>query len=450
MQTPGSTLEANFDGLVGPTHNYAGLSFGNVASQNNEKSVANPRAAAQQGLRKMKRLADLGFAQGVLPPQERPAIRLLRDLGFGGKDAEAIARAANEAPELLAAASSASAMWTANAATVSPSADTPNRRVHFTPANLCSKLHRAIEHESTRRTLATVFADPAHFTVHDALPGTPALGDEGAANHTRFCAQYGERGVEFFVYGRSEYRRGPEPKRFPARQTFEASRAVAQRHGLTDDTTVFALQNPEVIDAGVFHNDVIAVGNRSTLFCHERAFAEQKAVYDELRTKLAAHDAPFHVIEVPESRVSVADAVSSYLFNSQLLSRPDGTQILVVPQECRENPHVAIYLDELVASKGPIDEVLVFDLRESMKNGGGPACLRLRVVLTEEERAATAPGVWMNDALFTRLDAWIERHYRDRLAPQDLTDPALLQESRTALDELTQILGLGSLYDFQR
>ncbi|HTR05195.1 MAG TPA: N-succinylarginine dihydrolase [Paraburkholderia sp.] len=450
MQTPGSTLEANFDGLVGPTHNYAGLSFGNVASQNNEKSVANPRAAAQQGLRKMKRLADLGFAQGVLPPQERPAIRLLRDLGFGGKDAEAIARAAREAPELLAAASSASAMWTANAATVSPSADTPNRRVHFTPANLCSKLHRAIEHESTRRTLATVFADPAHFTVHDALPGTPALGDEGAANHTRFCAQYGERGVEFFVYGRSEYRRGPEPKRFPARQTFEASRAVAQRHGLTDDTTVFALQNPEVIDAGVFHNDVIAVGNRSTLFCHERAFADQKAVYDELRTKLAAHDAPFHVIEVPESRVSVADAVSSYLFNSQLLSRPDGTQILVVPQECRENPHVAIYLDELVASKGPIDEVLVFDLRESMKNGGGPACLRLRVVLTEEERAATAPGVWMNDALFTRLDAWIERHYRDRLAPQDLTDPALLQESRTALDELTQILGLGSLYDFQR
>ncbi|MEX3926477.1 N-succinylarginine dihydrolase [Paraburkholderia sp. BR10936] len=444
------TLEANFDGLVGPTHNYAGLSFGNVASQSNEKSVANPRAAAQQGLRKMKRLADLGFAQGVLPPQERPSMRLLRELGFGGKDAEAIARAAKEAPELLAAASSASAMWTANAATVSPSADTPNRRVHFTPANLCSKLHRAIEHESTRRTLSTVFADPSHFVVHEALPGTPALGDEGAANHTRFSAQYGERGVEFFVYGRSEYRRGPEPKRFPARQTFEASRAIAQRHGLTDAGTVFAQQNPDVIDAGVFHNDVIAVGNRSTLFCHERAFVDQQAVYDELRTKLAAHDAPFHVIEVPEARVSVGDAVSSYLFNSQLLSRADGTQILVVPQECRENPHVAIYLDELVASSGPVDEVLVFDLRESMKNGGGPACLRLRVVLSAQERAATAPGVWMNDALFTRLDGWIERHYRDRLAPQDLTDPALLVESRTALDELTQILGLGSLYDFQR
>ncbi len=445
-----TALEANFDGLVGPTHNYAGLSFGNVASQNNEKSVANPRAAAQQGLRKMKRLADLGFAQGVLPPQERPSIRLLRELGFTGKDGEAIARAAKEAPELLAAASSASAMWTANAATVSPSADTPERRVHFTPANLCSKLHRAIEHEYTRRTLGAIFADPSHFVVHDALPGTPALGDEGAANHTRFCAEYGARGVEFFVYGRSEYRRGPEPKRFPARQTFEASRAVAQRHGLNEADTVFAQQSPDVIDAGVFHNDVIAVGNRTTLFCHERAFVDQQTVYEELRSKLGAHGTPFNVIEVPDAQVSVADAVSSYLFNSQLLSAADGKQVLVVPQECRENPHVAMYLDDLTSKSGPIDEVLVFDLRESMKNGGGPACLRLRVVLDEAERAAVAPGVWMNDTLFARLDAWIEKHYRDRLAPQDLTDPALLVESRTALDELTQILGLGSLYDFQR
>jgi succinylarginine dihydrolase len=444
------TLEANFDGLVGPTHNYAGLSFGNVASQNNEKSVANPKAAARQGLRKMKQLADLGFAQGVLPPQERPSIRLLRELGFSGKDADAIAKAAKEAPELLAAASSASAMWTANAATVSPSADTPDRRVHFTPANLCSKLHRAIEHEATGRTLGAIFGNADHFVVHEALPGTPALGDEGAANHTRFCAQYGERGVEFFVYGRSEYRRGPEPRRFPARQTFEASRAVAQRHGLAVDSTVFAQQSPDVIDAGVFHNDVIAVGNRSTLFCHERAFVEQQAVYDELRTKLAAHDAPFHVIEVPDAQVSVADAVSSYLFNSQLLSRADGSQVLVVPQECRENPRVANYLDERVAKSGPIDEVLVFDLRESMKNGGGPACLRLRVALSDAERAAVAPGVWIDEKLFARLDAWIEKHYRDRLAPQDLTDPMLLVESRTALDELTQILGLGSLYDFQR
>ena len=442
--------EANFDGLVGPTHNYAGLSFGNVASQNNEKSVANPKAAAKQGLRKMKQLADLGFQQGVLPPQERPSLRLLRELGFSGNETRVIERAAKEAPELLAAASSASAMWTANAATVSPSADTHDGRVHFTPANLTSKLHRAIEHEATRRTLRAIFADEARFAVHEALPGTPALGDEGAANHTRFCAEYGKRGVEFFVYGRSEYRRGPEPKRYPARQTFEASRAVAQRHGLDDAATVYAQQSPDVIDAGVFHNDVIAVGNRETLFCHERAFVDQSAVYDQLRTQLSKQGAAFNVIEVPDAQVSVADAVTSYLFNSQLLTRPDGKQALVVPQECRENPRVAEYLDRLMSGSGPIDDLLVFDLRESMKNGGGPACLRLRVVLNEQERTAVKPGVWIDDTLFGRLDAWIEKHYRDRLAPSDLADPSLLVESRTALDELTQILGVGSLYDFQR
>ena len=221
-------FEANFDGLVGPTHNYAGLSFGNVASRNNEKSVANPKAAAKQGLRKMKQLADLGFHQGVLPPLERPSLKLLRELGFTGTDASVIERAAREAPELLAAASSASAMWTANAATVSPSADTSDERVHFTPANLASKLHRAIEHGETRRSLSAIFADEARFRIHHALPGTPALGDEGAANHTRFCREYGAKGVEFFVYGRSEYGAGPQPKRFPARQTLEASRAVAR------------------------------------------------------------------------------------------------------------------------------------------------------------------------------------------------------------------------------
>ncbi|HVE08283.1 MAG TPA: N-succinylarginine dihydrolase, partial [Paraburkholderia sp.] len=342
-------IEANFDGLVGPTHNYAGLSFGNVASLSNEKTVANPKAAAKQGLRKMKQLAGLGFRQGVLPPQERPSLRLLRELGFSGTDAHVMARVAKDAPELLSAASSASAMWTANAATVSPSADTADGRVHFTPANLCSKLHRAIEHEATRRTLRAIFADETRFAVHEALPGTPALGDEGAANHTRFCASYGERGVEFFVYGRSEYRRGPEPQRYPARQTFEASRAVAQRHGLDEAGTVYAQQNPEVIDAGVFHNDVIAVGNRRTLFCHQLAFVEPGAVYDELRTKLAQRNAQIDVIEVPDARVSVADAVTSYLFNSQLLTTGEGRQLLVVPQECRENARVAAYLDDLTA-----------------------------------------------------------------------------------------------------
>jgi len=122
----------------------------------------------------------------------------------------------------------------------------------------------------------------------------------------------------------------------------------------------------------------------------------------------------------------------------------------VVPQECRENARVAKYLDSLHTRSTSIDDVLVFDLRESMKNGGGPACLRLRVVLKEAERVAVNPGVWMNDTLFAQLDAWIDTHYRDRIAPGDLADLKLLDESRAALDALTGILKLGAIYDFQR
>ena len=446
-------LEANFDGLVGPTHNYAGLSFGNVASANNANRVSNPREAALQGLAKMKALADLGYAQGVLPPQERPSVALLRTLGFTGDDGAVIREAARTAPALLGAACSAASMWTANAATVSPSADTLDGRVHFTAANLCSKLHRAIEHETTSRVLRAAFPDESRFAHHDALPGWPSLGDEGAANHTRLCGAYGERGVEFFVYGRDDLASAPAPRRFPARQTLQASQAIARRHGLSDADVVFAQQHPDAIDAGVFHNDVIAVGNGNVLFCHAQAFVDQAAVLATLRERLAARGTQLEVVEVSADDVSIEDTVGSYLFNSQLLARaPEagGGMRLVVPQECRERPAVWRYLESLVASGGPIRELHVFDLRESMRNGGGPACLRLRVVLTDDERRATHAGLWIDDARYATLTDWVTRHYRDRLAVSDLADPALLDECRTALDELTRLLGLGSLYPFQR
>lgn len=443
--------EYNFDGLVGPTHNYAGLSFGNVASSNNVNSVANPREAALQGLAKMQALAARGFAQAVLPPQERPNILLLRAVGFTGSDAEVLARAYREAPAIFASAYSASSMWTANAATVSPSADTADGRVHFTVANLNNKLHRSYEHVQTARMLRAIFSDEQNFAVHDALPSTPAFGDEGAANHTRLCAAHGERGVEMFVYGRIEFAPdAPAPKRFPARQTLEASQAVARLHGLEPARTVFAQQNPDTIDQGVFHNDVIAVGNGNVLFYHQQAFLDEPAVLAALRRALAGVHAEPLAVRVDTAEVPVADAVSSYLFNSQLLSKPDGRMLLVVPQECSENQTVARFLRTLLASGGPVDELLSFDLRQSMRNGGGPACLRLRVALTDVEAAAMHQGVLMSDALHARLVQWVEKHYRDRLAPEDLADPSLVQEAMQALDELSGILGLPRWYGFQR
>ena len=444
------SCEVNFDGLVGPTHNYGGLSYGNRASQSNSQSSSSPRQAALQGLAKMKALMDLGFTQGVLAPQERPDIAGLRRLGFCGSDAQVIEQAGRQAMPLLVASSSASSMWVANAATVSPSADTADSRVHFTAANLNCKYHRSIEHPTTSRVLAAMFADEGHFAHHPALPAVAQFGDEGAANHTRFCRDYGEPGVEFFVFGRSAFDAGyPAPSRYPARQTQEASQAVARLHGLCEEGVVFAQQNPAVIDQGVFHNDVIAVGNAELLFHHEEAFLESSRVLDELRHKLAVRGGRLQTIAVPAAEVSVDDAVRSYLFNSQLLRRADGASMLVVPEECRSNERVWSYLQGLLATGGPIAEVKVFDLKQSMQNGGGPACLRLRVALKEQELAAVNPGVIMSAPLYERLTQWVGQHYRDRLCEADLADPQLLLECRTALDELTRILGLGSVYPFQ-
>ncbi|HYD79746.1 MAG TPA: N-succinylarginine dihydrolase [Paucimonas sp.] len=441
--------EFNFDGLVGPSHNYAGLSFGNVASFNNVKSASNPKEAALQGLAKMRALAARGFGQALLPPQARPNFRLLRDIGFGGSDADVIAKAYKESPVLLACAYSASPMWTANAGTVSPSPDTADGRVHFTVANLNNKLHRSHEHAQTERALRAIFKDERHFAVHGALPQTPAFGDEGAANFARLCADHGAQGVEMFVYGRVEFdANAPAPKRFPARQTLEASRAVARLHGLDGKRTVFVPQNPDVIDAGVFHNDVISVGNGNVLFYHEHAFVDEAATLAALREAMESVGAELRPVRVAAADVSVADAVSSYLFNSQLLSKPDGKMALVVPQECQENAAVAKYLQGLVAAGGPIDELICFDLRQSMRNGGGPACLRLRVALTDAEARAMHQGVLMTEALYARLVAWVEKHYRDRLLPSDLADPALALEVKSALSELSNILDLPNLYDF--
>lgn len=444
-------IEANFDGLVGPTHNYSGLSFGNVASQVNTAKPSNPKAAAKQGLVKMKALADMGFVQGVLAPHERPHMPTLRSLGFTGSDQQILADVTKHAPTLLAAVSSASCMWTANAATVSPSADTKDGRVHFTPANLVNKFHRSIEHRTTSEILKATFSNSHYFRHHSALPSSDHFGDEGAANHTRFCSDYSVRGVELFVYGMSAFNTAlPRPQRFPARHTLEASQAIARKHGLSEQGVVFAQQNPSAIDAGVFHNDVIAVGNGNVHFYHEKAFLNTEQMQADLLRAWGDQATPFHFIEVPESAVSVEDCVRSYLFNSQLLSQPNGDMTLVVPGECQENANVWAYLTDLLSQNTPIKDVKVFDLKQSMSNGGGPACLRLRVALNEQELAAVNPATIMNDQLFTTLNEWVDRHYRDRLVETDLADPSLLMESRQALDELTQIMQLGSIYDFQK
>ena len=437
--------EIQFDGLVGPTHNYAGLSAGNVASSVHAGQVSDPRAAAREGLAKMLLVRDLGVAQAVLPPHDRPSLASLRRLGFHGSDEEMLAAAAAGDGFALRLCSSASAMWTANAATVAPSRDTADGRVHLTPANLQQMFHRALEPATTTRVLRAIFADPARFMVHEALPGGGQFADEGGANHLRVESARGSAHV--FAWGRRAWGAFEGPSVYPARQTEEAAQGLARLHRLDPDRCLFPQQHPGGIDAGAFHTDVLAVANGRLLILHELAFADETALIDSLRRLLGDE---LFVVRATDRELPVDRAVAAYPFNSQVLTLPDETMAIVAPVDAREDPHARAFLERVVSCGGPVSAVHYVDIRQSMRNGGGPACLRLRVPLTVVEVPALGGNVLLDDPLYDALSAWVDRNYRDRLVPADLADPLLARDGMRALDELTALLNLGAVYDFQR
>jgi len=412
-------VEINFDGIVGPSHNYAGLSLGNLAAAAHMGQTSYPREAALQGLAKMRGNMRLGLTQGFFVPLPRPNLRWLAEL------------AADEATDraLLAGAWSASSMWTANAATISPAPDTVDGRCHVSVANLVTMPHRAQEWPDTLRQLQIAFADETQFAVHGPVP--PSFGDEGAANHMRLAASHEEPGLEIFVYGRSG-------GRFPARQHEQASRIVARRHGLAPECALFAEQSPAAIEAGAFHNDVVAVANETVLFCHEQAFAEPALIYQAIRDRC-----PWaQIVEVPAARVSLAEAVRSYLFNAQLLTPPSGEPTLVIPAEAWSSEPVRGWLEEMVAGNGPIRHVVPVDLRQSMANGGGPACLRLRVVA---DPANVDPRFLLTEGRAERIEQVIAATWPERIDSAELGDAGLAERVRYARGRLLECLELGEL-----
>jgi succinylarginine dihydrolase len=412
--------EINFDGIIGPSHTYAGLSFGNLASTKNAGQISQPRAAALQGLDKMRANLALGLAQGIFVPLARPNSDWLSALGTTIEECE---------PVLAAAAMSASAMWAANAATVSPAPDTNDGKTHLTVANLRTMPHRSHEWPGTLAQLRIAFGDRKHFAVHDPVP--PAFGDEGAANHMRLTSKHGEQGLELFVYGVTG-------GAFPARQHLQASKAIAQLHGLDPGRTLFVEQSEEAIAAGAFHNDVVAVANENVLFAHELAFADRNAVLAFCEKRLPG----FELVEVPSADVPIGDAITSYLFNAQLVSPPDGEMTLVVPTEARETPTVWAWLKKYVAGNGPIRRVEVVDVRQSMANGGGPACLRLRVVADPE---TVDPRFMVDDGKLDRLSEVVRRNWPVEIDTADLQKPALIKDVEAARKALLEELDLTQL-----
>ena len=428
-------IEVQIDGLPGPTHHFAGLSVGNLASQANAGWSSRPRAAARQGLAKMRKVLELGVVQAVLPPLARPDLGFLRGCGFVGDDRAVLAQAAAE-PHLLSVASSSAFMWTANVATVAPSVDTVDGRLRLVTANLMTTPHRALEGRPRADQLRRLFRDPDLVAVHDPLPASTALGDEGAANHCRFALEHGLPGVHLFVYGRGHGLKPDQlPRTMPARQTREASTAVARILSVPAYRVLLAQQHPAAIDAGAFHNDVVMVAHRHLLLLHERALVDQAAVLEQLARLVPG----LRVHEVRDADLPLAEAVRSYLFNSQLLDTPQGV-VLLAPAQAAEGPAKEVI--RRLIDAGHIVRAEHVDLGQSMANGGGPACLRLRVAMTPAELASVAPGAVLDAAKLRKLEAHVDLYYRETLKLADLADPEMALSAHAAAAHLESIVGL--------
>lgn len=427
-----TSTELNFDGLVGPTHHYAGLAFGNVASEKNKNKPANPKQAALQGLQKIQWMQQQGVLQGMLPPQLRPNFRLLHQLGFQGREQAVLDRVYKQAPQLLSACCSASSMWTANAATVAPSSDTKHHKLCITPANLICNLHRSLESTANYALLSYVFSNKDHFQVNESLPALSTYSDEGAANHMRIAYGKQQKALHIFVYGRDSERKSPT-KNFPARQTKQASEAVIRLNQLNNRNALLLQQNPQAIDMGVFHNDVIALSHDGLLLCHELAFMNQKDVMDEIKER---SEGCIKIIEIQEAELSLSNAISSYLFNSQIVTCSDGVLKMLLPLECREQEKVHSLIENTIKPKANIAETQYMDLRQSMRNGGGPACLRLRINMTLEERENLNGKLIVNEDQMKELRRIIEQYYPEQLTLKQLSS---WQECQTLLDAVCAI-----------
>lgn len=428
-------IEVNIDTLVGPTHTFGGLSWGNIASKKSRWKRSFPKRAALQGLEKMKLLWELGSLQMILPPQERPDNKVLRTLGFDGRN-----ECFEANPQLLLACSSSSSMWTANSATVTPSCDTHDGKVHITISNLAATFHRSIEAPTTELLFRQLFSNKKYFTIHEPLPATPVFFDEGAANHIRFCNETGEKGIHLFVWGRD--RHGAKAECFPSRQSKEAQEAIVRRHTLLPQQILFAEQNPHAIDKGVFHNDVIATGHTSFFLVHEMAYVNIHEVLRQLQRRakeMFKH--PLLIRVITEKELPLSEAIRSYFFNTQIVSLRTGEMAIIAPEECKRSAAAKRLLEELVTwQEAPITEIFYLSLNESMGNGGGPACLRLRVPLKQKEIAALPKTYFFSETTYTALKRCIEMHYPESIEITDFADAGFHKKNSHALAAIQDIL----------
>ncbi|MFO0939407.1 MAG: N-succinylarginine dihydrolase [Pirellulales bacterium] len=454
-------IEINIDGMIGPTHHYGGLGVGNLASLAHRFQASNPRQAALEGLTKAKLVSDLGIPQFLWLPPQRPNLDLLQSFGFRGSVHEQIKEAFQTAPRVLSAVFSGAFMWAANSATVTPAVDAQDKRYHFTPANLISSLHRSCEASERKSSIENTFSCVDFHLHHKPLPYCVSLRDEGAANHMRLSDPTGEIGFNIFVFGEDDSpqdgthseqnRKGSRTfSKFLPRQTKLASETIARQHRLNPDTTFFLKQHPAAIEAGVFHNDVIATSHENVLLHHEFAFIDADEELSRLERAFESRTGrPLIRVMVPNSTVSLEDSVQSYLFNSQLLtpqlsgSHPKSSHeksprmIFLCPMQCQQIDSVKRFLNAFIASSdNPVDEVRYVSVGQSMAGGGGPACLRLRVPADQPTLDQLPSFGKLTNKLDDTLLAVVEKHYPAYLTLESFCDVDFIDHLKTIDVEL--------------
>ena len=428
--------EVYFETLPGMTHCY-------------EDEIANPKEAALQLLNKMKFLDSLGIKQVVLPPQEHPYMPLLKRIGFEGTTKDKLTSLKKAAPWLIPQICMSS---NHRNATVCPSIDSANSHLHFTPANQASSFMRSQDTEPTNRLLKALFKNPVFFEIHPPLPAVEFFYDEGAKNHFRFCKNYGSPGVQLFTFGKS-YQPSltplPFPEKIAARQSKEASEAITRLHRTYPGHNVFAFQNPNAIDLGTSHSDLLAISNQNLLLIHSRALWKQSDIIKQLKKLVAdVSGTELTVIEITEKQLALKAALESHFFNSQIITLSDNSMTLISSNTCKE--FESGFLKEILEDNdNPIGSIHFVDLSEINKKGGGPASTCLQVVMNASELSEISESVFFRESLYHQLVDHVNKSYPTSLSITDLSDPNLYLKFMDSLNEICHILNLKGIYSFQ-
>ena len=362
------------DCMPGPTNHFGGHAFGNMASMTAKGQHSNPKKAALEWIEKINKLKKIGAYQLILPPHRRPLAHYLKH------------------PQLNELSSGF--IWMANAGHFIPNSDTSKRYHQFIPANMNATYHRKYEHMFNTYWIKQILKNIPH-----QLHGPLSSDDEGAANTVRLWNK--DIGIHVAVYGHKN-------THFPSRQNEDSIKELQEK---TNILTLFKLQQKSIaIDHGVFHNDVICFGFKNTLFCHEHAFENQNEKLNNLKKIFHQKtNENLTIIEIKESELTLDECISTYLFNSQVIIQKNNI-ILLCPSTVKRN-NKSLSITNQWQQKGYFSDVQYIDIKSSLMNGGGPACLRLCMYLNGNEIKKIPKQFWASENKIKELTKFINTEY---------------------------------------